>query len=158
MTEPENEDGTLYMPDRDADTTLPENEDGVLDFDVMFKDSIDANQKTWKYDRMESVGASEAFDCLRKIWFVKLGVKFGFAQDEEDEKDPESWGARERGNLLEEHYVVPAVRDHLPGNAKLRMAGKQQETLFLNKNSATPDGLIVGLPRNALKKYGIVDI
>jgi hypothetical protein len=147
---------TLTAPpdsiDKDAD------EEGVLDFDKIFKAHIDANQKTWKHDRMKSVGASEVFDCIRKIWFVKLGALNGFAQDEEDPDDPDSWGARERGNIIEEYYVVPAVRDNLPGAAKLRMAGKQQETLMFGENTATPDGLIVGLPRNALKKYGIADI
>ena len=146
---------TLTAPADPIDKGADEN---VLDFDVIFKEFIDANQKTWKHDRMESVGASEVFSCIRKVWFTKLGVKHGFAQDEEDEEDPESWGARERGNIIEEHYVVPAVRDHLPGAAKLRLGGKQQETLFHGKNSATPDGLIVGLPRNALVKYGIADI
>ena len=77
---------TLTAPADPIDKGADEN---VLDFDVIFKEFIDANQKTWKHDRMESVGASEVFSCIRKVWFTKLGVKHGFAQDEEDEERKE---------------------------------------------------------------------
>jgi hypothetical protein len=133
-----------------------------LDFDSIFDEYIDANQKTWEHDRRDSVGASEAFDCLRKIWFRKRSKDVlnaeGLPLYQTDPDHDPSWGAAERGNLIEEHFVVPAVRDHLPGIAKLLMAGKAQKTVHWGANSATPDGLIVGLEADALAKYGIADI
>lgn len=75
----------------------------------------------------------------------------------EDEDDEDSWGATRRGDLLEAHYVVPAVRDNLP-KGKLLFSGADQKTLVLGNNSATPDGLIIGLDRDALADYGIPDI
>lgn len=71
--------------------------------------------------------------------------------------DESSWGASQRGNLLEAHFVVPTIRDHLP-KGKLLWGGDDQKTLFHNFNSATPDGLIIGLDRDALADYGIEDI
>lgn len=127
-----------------------------LDFAAIFQSYIDANKKVWAHDRTQTVGASEAFACIRQVWFKKVGGQYGFEADVSD--DEPDWGATERGNILEEHHVVPAVRDHLPGTAKLLLAGNQQKTLFQGKNSATPDGVIVGLTKDALKVYGIEDI
>jgi hypothetical protein len=132
-----------------------------LDFDTIFQEYIDSNKKDWKHDRRDTVGASEVFDCLRKVFFRKRSkdlVKEGAPLYPTDPDYDPSWGATERGNIIEEHFVVPAVRDNMPGTAKLLMAGKAQKTLFHGRNSGTPDGLIVGLERDALAKYGIDDI
>ena len=103
-----------------------------LDFDQIFDDYIAANQKVWSHDRSLTVGASEAFDCIRKTWFVKRGAEFGFVENEGEER----WGAMERGNLIEEHFVVPAVLGHLPAPAELLGAGDDQETIILGRSSA----------------------
>ena len=76
---------------------------------------------------------------------------------EDIDADEETWGAMQRGNILEAHFVVPTIRDHLP-KGKLVWGGDEQKTLFHNHNSATPDGLIIGLDRDALADYGIPDI
>ena len=83
-----------------------------------------------------------------------------------------------RGDIIENHLVVPAMEwaaEHF--NFELMMAGDTQITLF-DKNtmvdvldddgnvigerpgglSVTPDGLIRGVSRNALEKYGVPDI
>lgn len=125
-----------------------------LDFDQIFDDYIAANQKVWGHDRALTVGASEAFNCLRMTWFVKRGAEFDFVKDDRDE----SWGAMERGNLIEDHFVVPAVLGHLPAPAELIGAGDDQETIIQGKSSATPDGLIINLESDALANYGIEDI
>jgi hypothetical protein len=75
----------------------------AIDFAEAFHTFVGANQKTWAHDRTKSVGASEAFGCLRKAWFSK----------HETPKDPEykeSWGALQRGDLIEQHFAEPAVR------------------------------------------------
>ena len=156
-----------------------------LDFDAMFAAHVASTQKEWAHDRTETVGASEIFGCLRKAFFRKRGAEFfdtvpdGF-EVVEDSADPtgfseqpkfakvfhypkdddfeDRWGASRRGDLLEAHYVVPAVRDNLPGKAKMLFSGSDQKTLFHKRNSATPDGLIIGLDRDALAKYGVPDI
>lgn len=123
----------------------------VLDFDQIFSAYMHGNQKTWEHDRSSTVGASEVFDCLRKIWFEKRGHEFGFEPDEDYE---DTWGAMERGNIIENHYVVPGVRAGLPKGLKLLMAGDDQQTIVDGKSSATPDGLIVGLKPGPLTVMG----
>lgn len=113
----------------------------ILDFDAIFNTYMAQNQKVWVHDRSTTVGASEVFDCLRKIWFEKLGKKHGFTKDEDDE----AWGGMERGNILENHFLVPGITAGLPKGMSLLMAGDDQKTLVEDKASSTPDGLITGL-------------
>ena len=129
----------------------------VFDFDQIFNDYVEANQKVWAHDRSQTLGASEVFDCIKKAWFGKRGKEFGFNEDPDYEED---WGAMVRGDLIENHYVVPAVRNHAPPGVKVLFTGDDQVTLVLDRNSATPDGLITGLPKGcALRiKGGAQDI
>lgn len=131
---------------------------GTLDFEAMFDAWANDTQKTWAHDRSQSVGASEVFGCLRKAWFGKRGAEFGFLPDPGFKQ---SWGATKRGDLMENHLVVPAVEHGLPLQApmaSLLYAGGDQETIISGRASATPDGLIVDVPKHALSKYGIADI
>ena len=114
----------------------------VLDFDDIFNKHIASNQKTWAHDRSQTIGASEAFKCIRALAFDKRGKEFG-AEPDEDEVD---WGAMERGNIIENHFVVPAL-EHLPDDITLEFGGTEQRTLILGRNSATPDGLFTGIPK-----------
>lgn len=115
----------------------------VLDFDEIFKRYMAQNQKTWAHDRSQSLGASEVFQCIRKGFFSKRGKALGFVPDE----DEQSWGALERGNLIENHFVVPAVRTSMPDGLEVLFTGDDQKTMIQHRASATPDGLIVGLPK-----------
>ena len=126
-----------------------------LDFDAMFASYHATQAKTWDHDRSKTVGASEIFGCIRKGWFEKH--KNGKNKYDPDEDDS-SWGAALRGDILEEHYVVPALYHSIPKGTKLLLAGADQQTLISGLNSVTPDGLLVGLKRDALAKYGIPDI
>lgn len=142
-----------------------------FDFDEMFQSWVDNTNKKWGHDRNKTLGGSEAFGCLRKAWYKRNGT-------EPDPDYEESWGALRRGDIIENHIVVPAMEF----NAKrlgfeLLMAGENQITLFdssleseiHDENgevigreegglSVTPDGLIRGVPRNALEKYGVKDL
>lgn len=118
----------------------------VLDFEKIFNDHIEHNPKEWMYDRNESVGASEVFGCLRKALFDKRGEKLGFEPDVDFEQ---RWGATERGNIIENHFVVPAISHHLPADLHLHYQGEHQTTLREMRTSATPDGLITGFPRGS---------
>ena len=112
-------------------------------------------KKEWAHDRSKSLGASECFGCIREAWFKKRGAEFGF---EKDDDALVSTGAAERGNLIENHYVVPALKDgkFLPFGAATLGMGDEQKTFFSDSVSATPDGLIYGLADDALaKNYGI---
>lgn len=126
-----------------------------LNFTEIFNGWNAATQKVFAHDRSQTVGASEVFDCLRKVFFKKRGKELRYTPDEDSSS---SWGAAKRGDILEENYIVPALSNFLPKGAQLLFAGKDQKTLFKNKNSATPDGLIIGLERDALADYGIPDI
>lgn len=114
--------------------------------------------KTWSHDRAKSVGASEAFGCIRKSWFGKRGKDFGFVKDPDYH---ESWGAVRRGDIIENYQIVPAVRSGLERRGlSLIMEGDDQETIVDGVSSATLDGLIIDptgakLPTDFLAYYGI---
>lgn len=117
----------------------------VIDFDEIFGNYVKSIAKEWAHDRSKSVGASEVFDCLRKAWFTKRGTEMGYTPDEEYEED---WGAMERGNLIENYFLAPALQNNMPAGLKAEFVGEDQVTLGLGYNTATPDGLITGLPMN----------
>jgi hypothetical protein len=123
----------------------------ALQFSKMFEAFSEANEKEWKYDRNASLGASEAFDCIRKAFFKK----FQYEPDDGYEAD---WGAAKRGDIIENYFAVPALTAILPKGATLLYAGEEQETLRKGRLSATPDGLMIGLARDALAELGIDDI
>lgn len=88
----------------------------MIDFKNMFQAFSDSNEKEWKYDRNASVGASEAFGCIRKAHFKK----FQYEPDDGHEAD---WGAAKRGDIIENYFAVPAVKAVLPEGAELLYAG-----------------------------------
>lgn len=119
----------------------------TLDFDAMFDAAVAARQRDWGGERAKTIGASEVFSCMRKLFFDKRGNDLGFRIDTDY---TEAWGATERGNLIENHHVVPALIHSLPDGVQLHYAGSAQVTLLDKKaprNSATPDGLYTGLPK-----------
>lgn len=122
-----------------------------INFNNMFQAYSDSAEKEWRYDRNASVGASEAFDCLRKVFFKK----WGYEPDDGHEQD---WGAAKRGDIIENYFAVPATIASLPEGAELLYAGEEQDTLKSGRLTATPDGLAVGLEKDALKQLGIDDI
>lgn len=142
-----------------------------LDFRKMFDAWVADTQKAWGHDRNLTLGGSEAFGCLRKAWYKRNGTPY-------DADYEESWGALRRGDIIENHLVVPAMEwaaEHF--NFEFMMAGATQITLFdkttmvdiLDEDgnvvderpgglSVTPDGLVRGVARNALEKYGVPDL
>lgn len=123
----------------------------AIDFASMFDAFSALNEKEWKYDRNLSLGASEVFTCLRKCFYKK----FGYEPDDDYVPD---WGAARRGDIIENNVAVPAVQAVLPEGAELLYAGSEQETLKKGRLSATPDGLVVGVARDALAQLGVDDI
>ena len=81
---------------------------------MIIKNALDAYaaslDKTWSHDRSSTVGASEIGQCSRKVFWLK---------NENDsarraERDPEyldTWGARMRGTMMENHFWEPAMRE-----------------------------------------------
>jgi hypothetical protein len=132
----------------DAETPLPK---GALNFNGMFQAFEKADEKEWKYDRRASLGASEVFQCLRSSFFEK----WGYEQDDLHEDD---WGAAKRGDIIENHFAVPALQAMLTNGERLLMAGDEQDTLRVGRLSATPDGLVVDAAKNALAQLGIDDL
>lgn len=123
----------------------------MLDFDKIFADYVASDQKTWSVDRSKTSGASETGQCLRKTWYKK--------NDYPKDKDyVDSWGALRRGDVMEGAYIVPAITHGTPAGVQFLYAGKDQKTLVSGYLSATLDGLLTGLPKDALSKYGVDDI
>ncbi len=110
---------------------------------------VNKTQKTWKHDRMQTVGASEIGGCARRTWYIKNA-------EVHDKDHLNRWGASRRGDLIEQHLVVPALRKRF--GKKLLWAGKEQRTFAKRHLSATPDGLLTGLKSDALKHLGIKDL
>lgn len=108
-------------------------------------------QKTWLHDRLSTVGASEVGQCLRKTWFAKNEIPA-------DESYKDRFGAKLRGDIIEENYWVPGLRASLPPGVQLLYAGEDQRTLVDGYLSATTDGLLVGVERDALAWLGVPDI
>lgn len=125
-----------------------------LDLKKIFDTYQDDNQKVWEYDRLESLGASSAFACIRRSFYAKTKAPV-------DEGYVQTWGAMARGNLIEDAYVVPAmynfIDNHEPGFGLLG-AGENQKTFVKGRTSSTSDGLLVDVPSNFLENYGIPDI
>lgn len=121
----------------------------------MFNDYIAAIQKKWAHDRSLTVGASEAFKCIRALACDKRHVEWGIEPDADFEED---WGATARGNLIENYHVVPALNYAMPEEITLEFAGEEQNTVVFEKNSCTPDGLFTGIPVGPvrIKAGGIV--
>jgi hypothetical protein len=122
----------------------------------LFDEFAAAHQKTWKQDRRLTVGASEAFGCIRKSYFGKRGHEFGWKKDETYK---ESYGATKRGDLIENYWVVPAIEEGLARRGmSLIMAGDGQDTIIDGVSSATLDGLIIDAPRDLLAAHGVEDM
>lgn len=108
-------------------------------------------KKTWQHDRLNTVGASEVGQCLRKTWFGKNEVPA-------DESYKDRFGARLRGDVIEQAFWVPGLRAALPDGVQLLYAGDEQQTIVDGYLSATTDGLLVGVDRDALAWLGVPDI
>mgnify|MGYP001581076740 FL=1 len=107
--------------------------------------------RQFSHDRRNTIGASEVGACLRKTWFEKNAAP----------RDPDyadRYGARLRGTLIEDHYWVPGLRATLPPGVALELAGDQQRSIVDGYLSATPDGVLTGLPRESLAWLGVPDI
>jgi hypothetical protein len=112
----------------------------------LIKQTLDAYaagiDKVWTHERSNTVGASEVGQCARKTYWLK---------NEGDHKhraprDPdyvETWGARMRGTVFEDHFWEPALRKRF--GKRLLFAGKYQKTFVSDFLSATPDGMITNL-------------
>ncbi|TFZ81641.1 hypothetical protein [Candidatus Macondimonas diazotrophica] len=125
-----------------------------FEFSVFAEDFVTKNQKQWGHDRSKTLGSSEAFACIRKAWYAKNGTP-------PDEDYQDSWGAMERGNVMEDHWFVPVMRHGIKTffpDAKFYGAGAHQTTLISGLLSTTPDGFVVGVPRDCLAHKGIPDI
>jgi CRISPR/Cas system-associated exonuclease Cas4 (RecB family) len=123
----------------------------TFNFQKVFDAYAASNKRVWSFDRTKTLGASEAFQCIRRNFFTKHSY-------EADPDFAESYGATSRGQILEAHYVVPALRSQLPPGAEILYAGDDQVTLVKGRLSATPDGLITDVPADSLAVYGIADM
>jgi hypothetical protein len=103
-------------------------------------------------DRHSTCGASDVGQCARKIYCDK------------NEGDPDygvtrnpdfmsSWGATLRGVLIENYFMVPALREAY--GDKFQRAGAEQKTLTLAYLSGTPDAIFADMPSDALAHLGV---
>ncbi len=104
------------------------------------------------HDRSQTVGASEIGRCIKAVGMKKQGVK----PDKDHVDDP---GFAQRGNILEDQWAVPVLQDVADAaKAELLWAGQSNQTSFEWKKryaSCTPDGLLVGAPKDFLAGLGV---
>lgn len=100
--------------------------------------------------RQATVGASEIGLCARKTAWMKASPQ-GAAH--RDGGHVESWGAHVRGTMMEQHFWHPAVKRKFGKRLQLSQQTIRDEVL-----SATPDGLVTGLPRDFLRDLGVKDL
>jgi hypothetical protein len=124
-----------------------------IDFAKGFTQVVADNAKVWE-DRVTTVGASEVFGCIRSTFFKKIRPDL---MDDDDSLDGSNWGHTERGNLIENDFVVPKLRAMFGADKCLYM-GTEQKTFKDGRLSATPDGIVIDLPSDALLVYGKKDI
>lgn len=119
----------------------------------MIKDTLDlyarSIKKVWKHDRAKTVGASEIGQCARKVYYIK-------SENKEGADLTANYGAAMRGDAVENVFWQPAMK--LRYGKKFLYSGKDQTTLVKDNLSATPDGLLIDLPRDFLKHLGVPDI
>lgn len=116
---------------------------------------IARDNKSWTHNRSDTVGASEIGQCARKVWYGKQHGSNAIAADDDY---TETRGAMARGDLIEQHLWVPAMRAAVSAaGGTLLFAGEEQTSLVDSYLSATPDGLAVGMPADALAKHGVDD-
>lgn len=122
--------------------------------DVMNAYAASFNREFSK-DRTLTVGASEVGQCLRKVWFSKNedDPETGIGRDSDH---ADTWGARVRGSVFENHWWEPALRARF--GDRLHFAGAEQRTLVRDYLSATPDAVITDLQRDCLAHLGVPDI
>ena len=124
---------------------------GTISIKSMLDRHVADSRKTWEHDRNLTVGASEVGQCMRKTWFAKNAV-------EPDPDYVDRYGAKLRGDLIENHHWEPGIRAQLPDGVAFLFAGPEQKTLVDGYLSATSDGLLAGVDPNALSHHGIEDI
>ena len=68
--------------------------------------------KFLNHDRTTTLGASEVGGCIRKAWYHKH-------HQAPDEDYKQTSGAADRGNLIEDYWIVPAILSELPKELEL---------------------------------------
>lgn len=109
----------------------------------------EALERQFNHDRKRTVGASEIGLCARKVaWNKQSGTK--------NAQFVQGWGSHIRGTVMETAFWQPALRAKY-GNS-LKYSGSEQQSFEYESLSATPDGLVCNLQRDALKSVGVDDI
>lgn len=113
------------------------------------------SQRVWLQDRTATVGASEVGQCARRVFFGKNEADpvYGVARNLDH---IDGWGARTRGSVFEDAFWAPAVR--AAWGERALFVGSEQRSFVDGFLSATPDGLLIDQPADALAHLGVADI
>jgi hypothetical protein len=119
----------------------------LSEFDAFVRGFIEDSHAGFDHDRSLTVGASEIEKCARATAYKKSGTP----QDDGYSENP---GFAHRGNILEDHWFAPLATKWYRGmKAKLLYAGQQNQMSIVAEEahaSATPDGVAIKVPANAL--------
>lgn len=129
------------LPDISVRTADAEQQDGAAPLpDLSVRTAVHSflftREKVFRHNRMSTIGASEVGQCARRVWFLKNG--------EAPDQPEQPKGAAVRGDMIEAHVWVPAMRAYIENlGGKLLFAGDNQQTLTDGYLSCTPDGLAI---------------
>jgi len=112
-------------------------------------------QRQFIQDRSQTVGASEVGRCARQTFFSKNEGDADYGRGR-DAGHVDGWGARVRGSVFEDAWWAPAMKASY--GERLLYAGSEQRTLVDGFLSATPDGLLIDQPADALAHLNVPDI
>ena len=110
-----------------------------------------SSNKVFSHDRLNTVGASEVGQCVRKMFWLKNEGDTQYAVS----RDPDyvdNWGARMRGTIFEDAFWEPAMRARF--GDRLKLAGREQKTFVSDFLSATPDGIVTDLTAEEKAEIG----
>lgn len=118
------------------------------------KEFVGSRHAGFAHDRSKTVGASEIGQCARKIAYEKQ-----LGPEEYDEEYQPDLGFAERGNVMEDGYLAPLARYIISkAGGELLYSGQEDQISVVAEEvraSATPDGLAVNMPEDALASFNI---
>lgn len=116
----------------------------------------EARKVGFSVDRKTAVGASEIGKCGRNVVADKLGVAV------DDPTKANNTGFTTRGDVMEDHWSAPVVKQWIEDNGgKLLYATQAEQVTFEAEGvplRVTPDGLAVNVARDILAPWGVPDI
>lgn len=126
-----------------------------LDLEKAFTEYVASRRQGFGHDRNKTIGSSEMGACALRVGRRKVGKPA-------DKSYKDGGGFALRGDVMEDQVSAPVLEAAIKKlGGTLMYAGQENQLSLINEKamvSATPDGLAVGVPKDALAPYGVKDL